>query len=223
MDSYQRARGIILATVARDTPKTLWEDVRDGAKRTYADAFEQVRNDPNVLNEQRLDKLYQDRYFRMEHLVASLANQHGLACSTTLLAENGRYYVYAGKGAIGLTQTYVPTIGSMPKQARFRERHAAINALEREPRLDLGDQLPELLGKEFYGLIAYNPVGRRFTSDDQRLGMVQVCVPTKCMSAWAVELTLEEIIGVYEKPAPSKKPDRRLPWKPRKDKKEENP
>jgi hypothetical protein len=111
MDWDQRTRAIIVSTIARDTPRAFWLDVRVAARHAYADTFEQVRNDPTALNEQRLDKLYQDRHFRMEHLLATAAEQHGFACSRTILAENNRTYVYATKGAIGLTQAYVPSIG----------------------------------------------------------------------------------------------------------------
>ncbi len=107
----------------------------------------------------------------------------------------------------------------MPKPARFRERHAALNAIPAWPRLDLGDEPPEvLLGKEFYGLIAHNPVGKSFGSGEQHLGMIQFCVPYPDMHDWAVQLTVEEIVIAYADMAPSRKPDRRLPWKKGKDK-----
>jgi hypothetical protein len=175
-----------------------------------------VRADPNVVGEQRIDKLYQDRHFRMEHLLTMLAREHGLACSSTLLSENNRHYVYCAKGAIGLTQTYVPAIGAMPKPARYREQLAAMSDIPKFPRLDLGDEPSEvLLGKDFYGLLAHNPIGKRFSEHDQRLGMIQFCAPVKDCSEWAVQITIEEIVAGYERVAPGKKADRRLPWKRR--------
>lgn len=126
MDQLAQTRAIIVSTIVRDTPRAFWENVRAGARRTYADVFEQVRNEAGTLAEQKLDKLYQDRHFAMEHLLATVAKGHGFACSATLLTENNRRYVYATKGSIGLTQVYVPCIGAMPRPARFRERHAAL-------------------------------------------------------------------------------------------------
>src|SRR3546814_19450852 len=77
----------------------------------------------------------------------------------------------------------------MPKPARFRERLAAINDIMRSPRLDLGDEPREvLLGKRFYGLLAHHPAGKRFVESDQRLGMIQFCLPVKACSDWALQI-----------------------------------
>lgn len=222
MDWYQRMRAIIVSTIVRDTQRAFWEDVRTGTRRTYSDVYEEIRNEPNVIHEQRMDKLYQVRHFRMEHLLATIAQKYDWAYTSTLLVENHRCYVYVTKGAIGLTQAYIPAIGAMPQPARYRERHAALNDIVRVPRLDLGDEPREvMLGKDFYAILAHNPVGKRFAETDQRLGMIQVCVPTKDMSEWAVELSIEEIIGEYKSEPPSKKPDRRLPWRRRADREDE--
>jgi hypothetical protein len=112
----------------------------------------------------------------------------------------------------------------MPKPARYRERHAALNEIVTAPRLDLGDEPPEvLLGKDFYGLLAHNPAGKRFAADEQRLGMIQFCVPDREMQVWAAQLAIDEIISAYDSIAPTQKADRALPWKQHnKDKKEEN-
>ena len=200
MDDTQgaRRRASILATVVRDTPRDFWEAISARARQTYLDAFHQTQNETSLLNEQRLDSLYQSRHFRMEHLLHSVAEAHGLACSATLVVENNRRYVYASKGAVGLTQAYVPAIGEMPKPARYRERRSAINRIISEPELPFGLEAPELLeAKEFYGLIAHNPVGKRFTVEDQTLGMMQLCVPQEGCTSWAAQLTVHEIIAAY--------------------------
>lgn len=216
MDWQSRLRNIILSTIVRDFPLKFWEDARMRGRQTYLDVFSQVRHDRNLVEEQRLDKLYQDRYFHMERLLAVLANEHGLAQTSTLLAENNRHYVYATKGSIGLTQAYVPTIGGMPKPARYRERLAALNDIPKSPRFDFGDEPPEvLLGKDFYGLLVHNPAGKRFTEQDQRLGMMQFCVPVNDCSEWAVELAIEEITAAYAIESATETVDRRLPWKKR--------
>jgi hypothetical protein len=216
MDWQARLTATVISTIVRDFPKGFWEDARTGTRQSYLDVFHQFNADPNLVGEQRLDKLYQDRHFRMEHLLAIVARKHGLPCTPTLLATNSRHYVYVTKGAIGLTQAYVPAIGAMPKPARFREQLAAMNAIPNKPRLDLGDEPREaLLGKDFYGLLAHNPAGRRFAEQDQRLGMIQFCVPVPDCSEWAVELTIDEITAAYERMAPRDKASNRgLRWKP---------
>ncbi|MCH8097940.1 MAG: hypothetical protein IID53_12765 [Proteobacteria bacterium] len=78
MDWQQQLRDTILSTIIRDFPQKFWEDARRRTQQTYLDVFYQVQLDPNVVAEQRLDKLYQDRHFRMEHLLAILADEHGL-------------------------------------------------------------------------------------------------------------------------------------------------
>ncbi len=158
----------------------------------------------------------------MEHLLKATAEKYGVPCSPNVLERNGRYYVYATSGAVGMTQSYVQTIGAMPKPAKYLERHAALNAIPRSPQLMLGDVPPEVfLGKDFFGLLTHNPVGKRFTEQDQSLGMIQFCVPVEDHSQWAAELAIEEILTAYEIEAPIAKPDRALPWKDRGEEKKE--
>ena len=216
MDPIERMRAIILSTVVRDVPRGFWSDLREGARRTYGDVFQQVLSEPLLVENQRIDLLYQLRHCRMEHLLLSLAARHEIACSPNLLVENSRYYVYASRGSVGMTQSYVPGIGAMPKPAKYLRRHAELNAITRSPQLGMLDDAPELfLGKDFFGLIAHNPVGKRFAEADQRLGMVQFCIPVQDHSAWAAELTVQELLDAYDSAAPEAKPDRALPWKDR--------
>ena len=206
MDGLERLRASIVTTIVRDIPKQFWMDLRGMARQAYADLFFQVQGDPNILAEQRIDRLRQDRHFRMEHLLSTLSERHGLSRTHTMLAENGQYHVYATKGDIGLTQSYVPSIGDLPKAARYWERLAGMNDI---PRLDLGDEPPEvLLCKSYYGLIAHNPAGRKFAEDEQKLGMVQLCVPSGDAKSWALELAIEDLTDAYpdEKREDVKKP-----------------
>lgn len=216
-------RATVLEIVVRDTPKAFWEDLRARSHQTYLDVFKQIENDRNVLAEQRLDNLYQQRHFRMENLLKTLADGHGLATSATLLVENNRRYVYVSKGSVGLTQAYVPAIGEMPKHARFRQRHSAMNAIAAAPGLDFGIDAPELLElKAFYGLIAHNPGGKRFSESEQALGMIQLCVPASGFKSWAAQITLQEIISAYPATRTEAKPERGPVWKaPANDKKEQ--
>lgn len=220
MDTLDQLRAVILSTIVRDTPRDFWSDIRDRAKLTYPDVFHQVRAEPNLVDNQRIDLLYQLRHCRMEFLLKSLAEKHAVPCSPNVVEKNRRYYVYAVSGAIGMTQSYVPTIGAMPKPAKYLDRLAAMNAISRTPQLSLGDEPPEVfVGKDFFGLLAHNPVGKRFTEQDQALGMIQFCVPMQDNSEWAAQLSIAEILLAYEAQAPSEKPDRALRWRGR-DKKE---
>jgi hypothetical protein len=71
--------------------------------------------------------------------------------------------------------------------------------------------------RNIYGLIAHNPIGRRFHVEEQKLGMIQFCLPASDCRAWAVEFTVTEILEAY--PAAPKRdvPKRSMPWKKPKD------
>jgi hypothetical protein len=213
MDAYSRLREVIKATIARDCPQEFWREARERAKVAYRDEFHEVANNPNVVKEQRLDRLHQQRHFRMERELMALAEKFGLDHSTTWLECNGRCYVYVASGAIGLTQAYVPYMGAMPNPRRYRERLASRNEI---PRLDLGDE-PEgvILAKEFYGVLAHNPMdGKVFGEEGQRLAMLQLCVPTGDGKAWGAELAIEEILSAYPETRPLEaKPERKPVWK----------
>lgn len=217
MDAHQRLKATALSVVVRDVPAGFWSEALTRGRLAYMDAYHQIAADTRILPEQRKDMLYQLRHFRMEHLLITLAEEYGLAKSPTVLAENGRTFAYVTTGDVGMTQAYVSEIGAMPQPARFRERFARKMDL---PRLDLGDEPAEVMvGKSFYGLLAHNPVGRRFDENDQKLGMMQFCLPANDCKAWATELTITEIVQAYEAAKPADKPDRSLPWKivPRKE------
>jgi hypothetical protein len=114
-----------------------------------------------------------------------------------------------------MTQSYVQMIGNMPQPAKFREKLA--NSMDL-PRLDLGDEPSgAFVMRNLYGLIAHNPIGRRFRSEEQRLGMMQFCLPSADCKAWAVEFTITEILEAYPAIPKRDAPSRSLPWKKPKD------
>jgi len=211
MDAYERLRATAITMIVRDTPSSFWSDLRALAIIAYANAFADVDADKSVLPDQKLDDLLQRRHFKMEKMIVDLAIQHGLSHSMNVIAQNNRRHAYVFKGDVAMTQSYVQAIGMMPQPAKFRERLA--NSMEL-PRLDLGDE-PDgaFVMPTLYGLIAHNPVGRRFRSEEQKLGMIQFCLPASDCRAWAVEFTVAEIIDAY--PAAPKKdlPKRSMPWK----------
>lgn len=215
MDANERLRATASTMIVRDIPMAFWSDLRTLAVIAYADTFAEVDADKNVLPDQKIDDLLQRRHFRMEKLIIDLAIRHSLSHSMSLIVQNNRRHAYVFKGDVGMTQSYVQAIGMMPQPAKFRERLA--NSMEL-PRLDLGDE-PDgaFLMRKLYGLIAHNPIGRRFRADEQKLGMIQFCLPAADCRAWAVEFTVTEILGAY--PATPKKdvPKRSMPWKKPKD------
>lgn len=211
MNGYERLRATATRMVVSAIPSQFWTDLRALAVIVYADAFADVAADKNVLPDQKIDDLLQRRHFRMEKLLIDLADRHGLSRSMSLIVQNNRRHAYVFKDGVAMTQSYVQAIGEMPQPAKFRERLANSMAL---PRLDLGDE-PDgaFMTPTLYGLVAHNPVGRRFDRDEQKLGMIQFCLPAIDCKAWAAELTIAELLDAYPV-APKKDVQKRsLPWK----------
>ncbi|QGM46509.1 hypothetical protein [Methylocystis heyeri] len=211
MDAYGRLRASALSMIVRDVAAAFWPELRALSMVTYADAFAEVAADKGTLEDQKIDDLLQRRHFKMERLIVDLAKKHGLAHTLSVIVQNNRRHAYVYTGDVGMTQSYVKSIGSMPQPARFRERFANAMSI---PRLDLGDE-PDgaFIMRNLYGVIAHNPIGRRFNETEQKLGMIQFCVPAIDCKAWGVELTLSEIIDSYPAAAERETPKRSLPWK----------
>lgn len=182
-------------------PSGFLESYLKRAQAAYLDTFEQVRHDKSILPEQQIHKLRQDRCFRMDYELAACAESFKLPVTSKTLAENDWQYTYAIAGQFGVTQSYVQRMGEMPNPAKFRET-LADNA--RIPRLPLDDDPEIFLPRQFYGLLAHNPIGRKFTESEQKLGSIQLCVPCVGMKAWALEVPLLELISLY--PAETKAP-----------------
>jgi len=218
MDTYQELYNQTLEILVSDTPTEFWDDLSSIGKNIYADAYAEVKNDSSVILEQKIDYLLQRRHFRMEKLLVDLAVRYNLSHSMSLISQNNRRHALVYNGDVSMTQSYVQAIGDLPQPAKYREKLANAMTL---PRLDLGDEPKNtFIMRELYGLIAHNPVGRRFQEDHQKLGMIQFCLPSKDCKKWAMELSIPEIISAY--PAKTKLiiPTRSLPWKSSKDKKD---
>lgn len=215
MDANERLRATAINMIVRDTPAQYWTDLRALAVIAYADVFADVAADKNVLPDQKIDYLLQRRHFRMEKLIVDLAIKHGLSHSMSLIVQNNRRHAYIFKGDVAMTQSYIQTIGSMPQPAKFREKLA--NSMDL-PRLDLGDEpAGAFVMPNLYGLIAHNPIGRRFREDEQKLGMIQFCLPAGDCKAWAAEFTITEILDAYPVAPKKDVPKRSMPWKKPKD------
>lgn len=215
MDACERLRATAVTMIVRDIPLEFWSDLRALAIIAYADVFAAVDADKNILPSQKIDDLLQRRHFRMEKLLVDLAIRHGLLHSTSVIPQNSRHHAYVFNGDVAMTQSYVQAIGSLPQPAKFRERLASSMDL---PRLDLGDEPQDaFVMRNIYGLIAHNPIGRRFHIEEQKLGMIQFCLPANDCRAWAVEFTVTEVLDAYPTAPQRDVPKRSMPWKKPKD------
>lgn len=180
MDEKDRYRRTALAALVEDTPQAMWQRLQDYARRTYSEAYASVSADPELLDDQRPHKLFQERYFKMEHAVVTIANSAGVSASAKLIGDNTCYYAYAARGRIGFTQSYVKVYGARPTPAAFRKQLAEVAAFQCTSRLDLGDEPGELLTpKQINGILLHSPVGRKFSDDDQKLGAIGFTCPIK--------------------------------------------
>ena len=188
-------REIVTASLVQAFPKTLWESIEKRFRQMYFEAFQHVRNNPGVAPEHKGSLLHQERFFRADTLLHRLANDSGVASSLTAIATNTSYFCYVASGDVGMTQAYVPSIGALPKPAEYRNALAAQNIA---PRLDLGDEPPEMSkAKRLYALLAHNPMGKEFTEERQVLGTIQVCVPTPDFKSWGAEILVPELVASY--------------------------
>lgn len=187
-------RNHLIARIIENIPREMLEEFQRRAQATYTGKFADVRTDPTTLEEHRLPKLIQDRMFRMEWELAETAKAYGLPYSSKMLSENKWTYTYVICGGIGITQAYVPTVGARPIPAKYRDKLAEKAGV---PRLPIDDPAEIYQAKEFYALLAHNPVGRHFSEEHQKLGALQLCVPCEDMNKWALEIGVQELLSLY--------------------------
>jgi hypothetical protein len=203
-------REFVLETIVADTPEVFWRRMNERTQVVYGDSYAAVVTDPALLAEQRVQKLYQERYFKMEHALISVGEETGVPASAKLIGINQCYYAFAAIRRIGVTQSYVPISGEMPRPAEFRKQLAEMAEFQRVLRLPLSDEPTELVTpKRVMGILLHSPVGRRFSEADQRLGTIGLFIAYQDYSGWAVELALQEILAAYT-PA-EKREDRAAP------------
>jgi hypothetical protein len=196
--SEEKLREHTLEVLAASAPETFWRGLQDRTRTLYRGEYAEVASDPRLNDSQRLNKLWQDRHFRMEWLLADEANKCGLPASARLIEKNGCAFTLVSAGGVTMTQKYVASQGDMPSAAKFRADLAAINDFHRQRHLLLGDEPQELfLPKEINGILLHSPVGPRFSEEHQALGAMGFFVPDQACKEWAVELTLAEIIAAY--------------------------
>jgi hypothetical protein len=217
MEAEEHYRGFALSALVEDTPQAFWQRMVERSRFTYGDSFSGVDTDPHLLDDQRQQKLYQERYFRMEYEFFAAARDAGLPASAKLIGTNLCHYAYVGRGRVGMTQSYVSISGEIPKPAAFRKQLAEMSEFRRILRLPLSDESAELVTpKSVYGILLHSPVGRKFTSDEQRLGALGFFVPYEDCSGWAAQFAASEIVAAC---APEeKREDRAAPIRKRIDK-----
>jgi hypothetical protein len=207
-----RLREHLLESITQNVPRGFLDDFQRRTVNAYREKFHDVMHDPTALSEQRLAKLIQDRMFRMDWELAQAAKACGMPVTSKPLPENAWSYTYVVAGSFGLTQSYVPAIGALPKPAKFRDDLATAAGV---PRLPLDDPKEIYQIKDFYALFAHNPLGKFFTEDEQQLGTLQFCIPCKDMNDWTFAMSFAELLSYY--PAMAKKPraTRAPTWKQR--------
>lgn len=213
MELKDHYREFVLDAIIEDMPQATWQRIMDRAKATYSSSYGIVASDPSLLDEQRAQKLFQERYFKMEHAVVAAARETGVSASAKLIGVNQCHYGYVARGRVGFTQSYVKFNGKMPSPARFREQLAEMAEFKRVSRLDLGDEPTELITpKAINGILLHTPVGPKFSKDQQMLGAIGFYVAYDNWTGWAVELTLSEILSAY-KPTEKRADNAILPFK----------
>ena len=198
MEPQEHYREVALTAILEDMPKKWWEALEDRSRFAYGDSFSAVKSDKSLLDDQRQQKLYHERYFKMEYELISVSKENGVPASATLIGENLCHYAYAGRGRVSATQSYVPISGDMPKPAAFRKQLAHMADFQRVLRLPFDDEPFELVTpKSVFGILLHSPVGRRFTEDEQKLGALGYFIPYKDFSGWAASFAVAEIIAAY--------------------------
>jgi hypothetical protein len=191
-------RQFVLEAIVADTPEAFWRRVSERTQFIYGDSYTSVVTDAALLPKQRMQKLFQERYFKMEHALIAMASENGVPASAKLIGINQCYYAYAAKGRIGVTQSYVQVSGQMPKPAAFRRQLAEMAEFKRTLRLPLSDEPVELITpKAVMGILLHSPVGMRFNETEQKLGALGLFIPYDDYSGWAAQLAIPEILAAY--------------------------
>lgn len=206
----ERLRKYLVEQAVINIPRGFLGELQRRTPAAYQDQFQQVDHDPTTVQEQRLARLIQDRFFRMEWELSQAAKAQGMPATSKPLPENSWQHTYVSAGAFGLTQSYVTAMGVLPQAAKFRDDLAKA---ARVPRLPIDDPKEIYELKEFYGLFAHNPIGRMFTERDQKLGSLQLCIPYHDMKGWALEISVIELLAHYPAEAKKVEPKRAPTWK----------
>lgn len=198
MEIEDQYRDFVLSTLVSDIPELFWRRFGERAQFVYGEAFSSVTSDAALLLEQKAQKLYQERYFKMEHALVAAARETAVPASAKLIGTNLCHYALVGRDRVEFTQSYVKASGDMPTPAAFRKQLAEMAEFKRAPRLNLGDVPSDLIEpKRVSGIVLHSPAGRKFAADDQKLGAIGFFVAYDDFKGWAVELTLSEIISAY--------------------------
>jgi hypothetical protein len=87
-----------IQTLLRETKLTYWRRLRYWLEWAYADAFQGVANDANVLADQRSAKLLDDRFYLAERAVLNAAKESGLLTTTEKVKINSWSYTLVRAG-----------------------------------------------------------------------------------------------------------------------------
>src|ERR1700690_705537 len=102
MEAIDQYRDFVLSTVVADLPQGFWRSLGEKSQFTYGEADSAVSADTALLNDQREQKLYQERYFKMEYALVAAAKDNGVSASAKLIGTNRCYYAYAARGRVSM-------------------------------------------------------------------------------------------------------------------------
>src|ERR1700683_4256176 len=92
MEPEIQYRDFVLSTLVADIPESFWKRLGELAKFVYSESYRVVAGDPALIQEQRGQKLFQERYFKMEHALVAAACTSGVAASAKLIGTNLCHY-----------------------------------------------------------------------------------------------------------------------------------
>ncbi len=203
-------RAHVVAQVVSQIPKGFLTEFYQRSERAYSDEFSEMSHKAARVDEQKRLNLIDERHYRIDFELLEAAKSYGLSATAHPLPENTWRYGYVSCGTFGLTQSYVRRIGDLPKPAKFRDRLASASRMPRMPLTEAED-IYEV--KDFYAIFTHNPVGDKFSEEQQRLGSLMFSVPCEDMRKWAVNISVPELITEY----PTVKKDSKVrgpTWKP---------
>lgn len=188
----------VMSLILRETPAVLWRTALTRLTWAYSEGFASVHSDPRILKPQKPAKLIDDRFYLAETALNDAAIASGAVSSGQKVEINGWAYTLVRSGGVCFVQSYTKSPSDFSRPARFREQHAALNNFLERPQFAFGDVPPSLFDvSQVAGIIIHGPASKKFDEENQRLGFVNFCVPSRDYKFWEVKFSVTEIIAGY--------------------------
>jgi hypothetical protein len=193
----QLVRQEVLALILKETPFALWRSTMTRMTWAYSEAFASVAKNPLILAAQKPAKLLDDRFYLAETALHESAKDSGIISSGQKIEINGWVYTLVRSGGICLMQAYIQSPLDFARRARFREQHAALNDFLSRPQFAFGDVPPSLFDvSQIAGIIVHGPKSKVFDEKEQRLGFLNLCVPSEDYRRWELNIPVAEIMSL---------------------------